>query len=417
MGYINYWRALNDGFIDFLVDKGYTHDTARRYRGTINLLIRFANANSYETYTQEIGEEFLDSEERLDYLQKEGRQKQRLAIRRLNEYLDDEKFSYKYLKSDYVCPDSFTAVQERFIKSLESAGLKQCTIDKYRVFTVKLCRDFEGNGVESWDAVDAKALEGAFDRATSKGHFAGCIKKLFAFLVKTGAVKYNYAGIMPTMQYWKRIPSVYSNDEVDTILGSVDRSTEVGKRNYAILLLAARLGMRVSDISSLRFENVDFDKAVIEFRQQKTGAVNQLTLLPDIAEALRDYTDNARGDSDQPYIFLTCRESLRKSVLPRMSSAAVGRVVAKHFRQSGVEFGDRHHGAHALRMSLASSLVAENVPYEAVRAILGHEDHDAITHYVKFDTESLRTCALEVPLASGRFAEYLTGGKGVRAYV
>jgi site-specific recombinase XerD len=67
-------------------------------------------------------------------------------------------------------------------------------------------------------------------------------------------------------------------------------------------------------------------------------------------------------------------------------------------------------------MSLASNLVAENVPYEAVRAILGHEDHDAITHYVKLDTESLRTCSIEVPEAGGKFAEYLANGKEVRYY-
>jgi integrase len=414
MEYISYWRKLNDGFISFLVDKGYTNGIARHYRGIINLLIRFANANSYLSYTQEIGERFLESEERLMHLQKEGYQKQRTVIRRLNEYLDGEKFSYKYLKVDYMCPEAFKEVLESFIHSLELTGMKRCTVDKYRVFVVKLCRDFESNDIGSWDAVDAKALMGAFDRATSKGHFAGCIKKLYGFLVREGIAKYNYAGIIPRIQYWKRIPSVYSNDEIEIILGSVDRSTEIGKRNYAILLLAARLGMRSSDISFLRFENVDFDNALIEFKQRKTGVTNQLTLLPEISIALQDYINNSRGVSPETYIFLTCRQSLKKSVLPHLSSAAVGRVAAKHFRQSGIVFGDRHHGAHALRSSLASNLVAENVPYEAVRTILGHEDHDAITHYVKLDTESLRTCSLDVPPASGRFAEYLANGKGAK---
>ena len=409
---ISYCRELNDGFTDFLVEKGYTHDITRHYRGTINLLIRSANANGYKAYTQEIGEKFLKSEERLMYLQQAGYQRQRLVIRRFNEYLDDGKYSYTYLRVNYECPEAFEEVLEHYLKSLETANLKQCTIDKHRVFTIKLCRDFARNGIESWDTVDAKALSEAFDRATSKAQFAACIRKLFGFLVKEGIVKYNYAGIVPQMHYWKRIPSVYSSDEIEAILGSVDRSNEVGKRNYAILLLAARLGMRSSDISFLRFENVDFVKAIIEFKQRKTGDANQLTLLPEIAEALQDYINNVRGDSVEPYIFLTCRESLRKGVLPKLSSGAICRVAAKHFRQSGIEFGDRHHSAHALRMSLASGLVAENVPYEAVRTILGHEDPNAITHYVKFDTESLRSCALDVPMASGRFAEYLASGKG-----
>ena len=411
MNYINYWRNLNDGFIDFLIDKGYTYDIAMHYRGTINLLIRFANANDYDVYTHEIGAQFLKSEERLMYLQKEGYRKQRLVIRRLNEYLDNGKYSYTYLRVNYECPEAFKETLDCYIKSLEIANLRKCTIDKHRVFAIKLCRDFASNGIESWNAVDAKALTGAFDRATSKSLFAACIRKLFLFLTKEGVVKYNYAGIIPQIPYWKRIPSVYSNDEIKAILGSVDRSTEVGKRNYAILLLAARLGIRSSDISFLRFENVDFDKAVIEFEQRKTGVTNRLTLLPEIAEALQDYINNARGDSDEQFVFLTCRKSLRKGILPHLSSGAICRIAAKHFRQSGIEYGDRNHGAHALRISLASGLVAENVPYEAVRTILGHEDPDAITHYVKFDTENLRSCALEVPMAGGKFAEYLANGR------
>jgi integrase len=272
---IFYWRELNNGFIDFLIKKGYTYDITRHYRGTINLLIRFVNANGYKAYTQEIGDKFLESEERLMYLPKTGYQRQRLVIRRLNEYLDGGKYSYTYLRVNYECPETFKEGLEHYLKSLEMANLKQCTIDKYRVFTIKLCRDFARNGIESWDTVDAKAMSGAFDRAASKAQFSACIQKLFGFLVKEGIVKYNYAGIVPHMNYWKRIPSVYSSDEIEAILGSVDRSNEVGKRNYAILLLAARLGMRSSDISFLRFENVDFVKAIIAFRQRKTGVANQ----------------------------------------------------------------------------------------------------------------------------------------------
>ena len=198
---IFYWRELNNGFIDFLIKKGYTYDITRHYRGTINLLIRFVNANGYKAYTQEIGDKFLESEERLMYLPKTGYQRQRLVIRRLNEYLDGGKYSYTYLRVNYECPETFKEGLEHYLKSLEMANLKQCTIDKYRVFTIKLCRDFARNGIESWDTVDAKAMSGAFDRAASKAQFSACIQKLFGFLVKEGIVKYNYAGIVPHMNY------------------------------------------------------------------------------------------------------------------------------------------------------------------------------------------------------------------------
>jgi len=409
MDNINYWVELNDGFINFLDSKGYAHATVKRYRGTIDLLIRFATANGYDVYSQEIGKKFLESEERLRNLKQASYQHQRVIIRRFNEFLDGKKYSYKCQRMNYECPEAYKEVVEHYFKSLEAENLKQCTINRHRAFLIKLCKDFESNGIESWGAIDAKALTSAFERANNKLQFATYTRKLFDFLVKESIIKYNYAGIIPQMPYYKRIPSVYSDDEISTILESVDRSNKAGKRNYAILLLAARLGMRASDISFLRFENVDFNKAIIEFTQRKTGVISQLPLLPEIAEALQDYINNARGDSIEPYIFLT----LRKSITPQLSSVGISNVTARHFRQSGIEFGDRHHSTHALRTSLASGLVAENVPYEAVRTILGHEDHNAITHYVKFDTESLRSCALEVPMAGDKFAEYLTNGKGV----
>ena len=409
MDYISYWRELNDGFINFLVEKGYNHSSTQSYRKTINLLIRFANANGYDTYTQEIGEKFLESEVRLMYLKQDSYQRQRLTIRRFNEYLDGEKYLYRCQQMNYECPEAFKEVLGQYVKSLEIENLKQCTIEAHRVFAIKLFIDFANNGTESWGTVDAKALTSAFDRAVSKSHFVKHIRKLFDFLVKKGIIKHNYAEVIPKMSSCKSIPSVYNHDEIKAILESVDRSNKVGKRNYAVLLLAARLGMRACDISFLCFENIDFDKAIIEFTQQKTGVINQLPLLPEIGEALQDYINNARGDSIEPYIFL----SVRKSIKSQMSSGAIRNVAVKYFHQSGIEINNRSYGVHAFRRSLASDLVAENVPYEAVRTILGHEDHDAITHYVKFDTESLRSCALDVPMASGKFAEYLASGKEV----
>ena len=70
----------------------------------------------------------------------------------------------------------------------------------------------------------------------------------------------------------------------------------------------------------------------------------------------------------------------------------------------------KHHGPHALRASLASSMVNENVPYEAIRGILGHKDPDAVKHYAKLDIEQLRKCAIPVPSPTGAFQAFLEGG-------
>jgi integrase len=411
MSNLTYWRSLQEDFLGFLEPKGYTTSSLVHYRGIIDKLIRYANAIRAEEYSPELGAEFVESEERLNYLSLHAQQQRDTVIRRLNEYVDGEKYSLSYLKSNYECPEPFKEVCDKYLATLQNSGLKYCTVKAYRVFFAKLCQDFVSHGIKDWGAVNTVALTDAFERSPNKMMFATYTKKLFKYLVGEKIVKYNYSGILPKIQYWKRIPSVYSKEEVNTILNRVNRDTEVGKRDYTILLLAARLGIRSGDIRLLRFENVNFDTKLIEFRQYKTGVPQRLTLLPEIQDALHDYIDNARGDSPEPYIFLNVRKVMRSG----LSAGAISNITAKYFRESGINFGDRHHGSHALRMSLASALVAENVPYNAVRTILGHTDPDAITHYVKLDIENLRSCAIEVPAPSGLFANYLATGKGVYA--
>lgn len=406
---LGYWRKLEDDFLNFLSEKGYTHEAIKHYRCVTDRLVRFANASDSDMYTSEVGTKFLASEERLEHLKDTSYRYQCMAIRRLEEYLDGRKYSLTYLRVSYECPTPFKETYDKYLIVLKNSGMKYNTLKQHRVFYAKLFQDFVNNGIESWEAVNATALTDAFSRSANKMQFATYTKKLFKYLVSEKIVKYNYSGILPKIQYFKRIPSVYSNEEIDKILNSVNRSTNVGKRDYAMLVLAARLGMCAADIRTLRFENVSFERKMIEFARYKTDVPQRLTLLPEVADALRDYIDNARGDSSDPYIFLACRKSV-----PRPASASViSNVAAKYFRESGIKFGDRHHSSHALRSSLASALVAENVPYEVVRTILGHEDSDAITHYVKVDVENLRSCALNVPAPSGRFAEYLTSGKAV----
>jgi len=405
MSNINYWKQLKQDFIDFLKAKGYEKTTFSHYKSTIGLLLRFANAHEHEIYTPKIGAAFIESEERLSYLMSDSMRFRRTVIRRLNEYVDGEKYSYKYLRVDYECPKEFLLECEAFLQSLQKNGLKDVTIQKYRVFCVKLFQDFVNNGTNSWSRVNAKVVADAFTRNTHKSQFRSYSKRLFRFLVDAGIIKYDYSGILPNVQWLKRIPSVYTADEINTLLGSVDRSTTIGKRDYTVLLLAVRLGLRAIDIKLLRLDSIDFERKTIEFKQCKTGVAQRLKLLPEIEEALRDYINNGREQSNEPHIFLSYR---RKP----LQYASPAKIADKYFKKSGIDWGDRHHGIHSLRMTLASGLVEENVPFEVVSKVLGHEDPNALKHYVKFATESLRSCALDVPAPKGQFLEYLTFGGG-----
>jgi integrase len=105
----------------------------------------------------------------------------------------------------------------------------------------------------------------------------------------------------------EKLPSVYNADEVKRIEDSVEQSGPVGKRDYAMLLLASRLGLRASDISKLKFSNIDWDHNKIVLTQYKTGKPVELPLLTKVGEAIINYLQYARPVSDFQEVFLSAR--------------------------------------------------------------------------------------------------------------
>lgn len=395
-----YWFQLKDDFVDFLQEKGYSKSSSTHYRGQIDFLIRYANALGYEGYTPEVGQGFLDSEARLREWSPKALSFKETVIRRLDEYVNGRNYTFARLRVFYTCPECFEYELESFLQTLRDEGYKEITLCQYHSQLVKMLLCFSESGIASWKDVDATSLMAAFEKSANRALFVTYARKFFAYLAEQGIVAANYSGILPTVHYPKRVPSVYTYEDVEKLLSCSDRSTPMGKRDYAILLLAVRLGMRASDIRLLCFQNIDFKNGKISFIQFKTGVPQTLSLLPEIAEALTDYIENGRPETDEPYIFLTYRKT-------QLSRSAVSVIADKYFKQAEIEFMNRHHGSHSLRMTFASELVSEDVPFEVVSKLLGHENNAVISHYVALSTESLRSCALPVPEAGGKFADYL----------
>ena len=183
-------------------------------------------------------------------------------------------------------------------------------------------------------------------------------------------------------------------------------TSSIGKRDYAILLLASRLGMRAGDIASLKLDSLDFKNQRICFIQNKTGSVSELYMVPEIKTALMDYLSTDRPASTSDYVFL-------KSCAPysEISYSVVSFAVKKHMIRSGINIAGKKHGPHSLRASLASSMVNDGISYETVRKVLGHDSPNAIRHYARLDIQMLRNCALACPAPSGTLHQFLKGGR------
>jgi site-specific recombinase XerD len=190
-----------------------------------------------------------------------------------------------------------------------------------------------------------------------------------------------------------RIPSVWSSREVDALLNAVDRSSPVGKRDYAILLLAVRLGMRVSDVRALRLEHLQWQPAWIAMTQTKGGRPLQLPLTEEIGSALIDYLRNGRPKTPCREVFLRANAPFA----PFASNNNLHNIVTTYRRRAGIALPAPHrHGLHSLRHTLASRLLEAETPLETISSIMGHVSVETTRIYTKIDIEALRRVAIDL---------------------
>lgn len=181
----------------------------------------------------------------------------------------------------------------------------------------------------------------------------------------------------------------FSAVEIERLLDAPDVATPIGKRDYAIMLLAAQTGLRACDIVNLKRENIDWRTREIRIVQQKTGKPLSMPLEPESGNAIADYLLNARPESDLPYIFL-CHVGVLRPINNRSASA----IVTKYLRHSENVSTIPRRGFHSFRRSFGTRLLQNEIPLDLLRQLLGHSKIDSAKPYLSVDELGLKNCAL-----------------------
>ena len=188
-----------------------------------------------------------------------------------------------------------------------------------------------------------------------------------------------------------RIPSVWDPADVTKILQAVDRGNPCGRRDYAIILLITRLGLRGIDVKRLRFGDLDWPGNRLSVVQAKTGHRVQLPLLKDVGWAIIDYVRSGRPRSDCPEVFIRHTAPIG----PFSGQDHLHQILVKHARTAHVPLGEkRRHGMHSLRHTLATRL-EDGTPVEQIADILGHQSVASTGAYLKSSLGLLAKCALD----------------------
>ena len=220
------------------------------------------------------------------------------------------------------------------------------------------------------------------------------LRGFFRYLHTKRILGTDFSIMIPRSKYKSqpKLPSTYSKEEVEKLIASVERSSFMGRRDYAIILLAARLGLRNSDIANLKFENISWEQNMIRLFQYKTDKEIELPLLPEVGNAIIDYLKYSRQHSEEPFVFLTSRSPIKSLTIMGVTS-----LVQRAFTRAGIDTKNKHHGPHALRHSLASRLLEQQTMLPVISEVLGHKNTESTKFYIRVDLTSMRQCALDVP--------------------
>jgi|SRR2546425_3982619 len=219
------------------------------------------------------------------------------------------------------------------------------------------------------------------------------VRSFLQFLLLRGILQRDLSHVLPKIRITRdaTIPSVWDPQLVVRLLNVVDRSSPKGKRDYAILLLACRLGLRLGDIRALRLDDLKWEAATIEITQSKSLAPLCLPLTEEVGEALIDYLKSGRPQTDQREVFLT----LTPPFLPFSENNNLYYIVTYWRQLAGIRFRTKQrHRLHSLRHTLATKLLREQTPFHVISEILGHATTASTLIYAKADVEALRTAAL-----------------------
>lgn len=377
--------------------------TVRYYHVCYNSLIKYCNNRKKETVSQ-IAEDFLKYQESR-YLKKEIGKIYYLLMRKstyvLIDYIENGSISWSRRKYNQTKLSTYyinilNEYECSLLNSDLSMGSVKLLIQMSNTFLIflenkNIC---EINNIKLCH-VKEFIISQAPNHKSSMINLTWSLKKFFAFLNTKEYSNLKIDGIVANpVPNRKKVLPCFSKEEINSIFESIDLSTSLGKRDYAIMKLSIETGLRIIDITNLCFSNINWRKNEITIVQQKTK--NELTIPLSVVSgnAIADYILNGRPNSKLPYIFLTNRrpyQKLNRIVGANTIKRCLGKTDIEHIAGDGKTF-------HAFRRTFGTNLVKAKVPITTVSQLLGHRTLDTSKRYISLNDDMLRVCCMDISM-------------------
>jgi site-specific recombinase XerD len=281
---------------------------------------------------------------------------------------------------------------------LNERNLVPASVEQYLPVTRRFLSHRFGSGkvwlkkLRASDVTDFVLRDSSNRGRRSAQLMATVLRSFLGFLLQQGRITANLAAAVPMVAGWRlsELPRFLETKQVEIVVRSCDRRTRVGKRDYAILLLLARLGLRAGEVARLTLEDIDWRASQLLIRG-KGSRVDRLPLSQDAGQALADYLQRGRPECSSRSIFIQRHAPHQPLAGPSSISNVVRAALARAQIQSP------HQGAHVLRHSLATTMLRNGASIAQIGQVLRHQLPQTTEIYAKVDLNALQALALPWP--------------------
>lgn len=280
----------------------------------------------------------------------------------------------------------------------EARALARATIVNYAPFIREFLKDRFGDGRVTLSQLCAADVVEFVQRQAPRLHrkraklMTTAMRSFLRYARHRGDVTLDLAAAVPIVANWSMtsIPRAIAADQVQQLLASIDRRTAIGRRDYAILLLLARLGLRSSEVAFLELDDIDWNSSHLSVRGE-SGQRNKLPLPTEVGKAIAAYLRRGRPQSTSRRVFLRAKAP----IVGLQGACGIGSIVRHSLERTGIHAPT--YGAHQFRHGLATNMLRQGASLDEIGELLGHRHPQTTKIYAKVDIKALRTLALPWP--------------------
>ncbi len=392
-----------------LRDAGRSEGTMRRHQVVLDRFAAFLAGRGLDEASEEVCLDFIANQTgiRLASLRESVKDRDVQAVRRPVVLMADAlagravEIDRSVIPVTDGCPNRFRPLRDDYVASCRGRGNAEATVVAKDKAASRFLGYLDEVGVHDLAALGVRDVSGFLLlqrglRRKTVAAMRSCLADFLAFLAPTDRAPSGLADRLPRHRHVRHDsePHLWTADEIHRVLAVIDRRSAAGKRDYAMILATARLGLRVSDLRQLELGDFDWRAKTIAIVQHKTGRPLSLPLLDDVGWAVIDYIRGGRPETACPKVFVKHRHPFDAFG----GAASIASRLSRHAARAGIEFPPGEVcGMHSLRGALAVAMIGSGTPTPVVSAVLGHASSDTTqAYYLRFDVERLRGCGLDV---------------------